>query len=719
MKYLRRNAIIQFVIGSIIITIVGCSSGTQMMHAPTASGVLLDTVKAGRFDTGKMWTFDHPPVDYFQESYGFKPTQQWLDNVRMSALRFANYCSASFVSADGLVMTNHHCARNSVEQVSKENENLLTNGFIAQTMAEERKVPGLYVDQLVKIEDVTKRIQSAIEGGKTDEEKSTNKRKAISEVEKEYAKQTGLRCNVVTLFNGGQYSIYCYKRYDDVRLVFAPELTLGFFGGDPDNFTYPRYTFDCSFFRVYQDSVTPLKPEHYFPFSENGARAGEPVFVVGNPGSSSRLLTVAQLEYRRDYSHPFTLRFLENRMAIIQKETKIHPEKKEELINQYFNLSNSQKAYAGQIDGLHDPILMQRKKDFEKNFRAAIEAKPELRAKYGSVWDNITETRREASRLFAERNGLGSGGGFRSQLYGLAQNIVEYAYQATLEDQKRDALYKGMGFDAMMNRLKLNTPFDADLEMMYLETQLRESKTLLGAEDPFITFAFKGNDPAEAARSFVKGTMLTDSVQLKSLIDGGWDAVQKSNDPLIVLAREAAPRLRSAQAKFREIQPREEVNVNLLGKALFEVYGNSIPPDATFTLRIADGVVKGYEYNGTIAPPYTTFYGMYDRHYSSNGDESWELPERWINYSKDFDLNTPLNFVATCDIIGGNSGSPMINKQGNVVGLVFDGNIESLPGDFIFDDTKNRTVAVHSKGMLEGLKDIYHADRLVKELTGK
>ncbi len=719
MKQFNRYALFPFIFLFATIFLIGCGSTSGIEKQNTSFGVLLDTVKAGRFDTGKMWTFDSPPVEYFQEAYGFRPTQEWLDNVRMSALRFANYCSASFVSAEGLIMTNHHCARQSVEQVSKEGENLVTNGFYAQTIAEERKVPGLYVDQLVRIEDATKEVQDAINQGKTDEERTTNRQTVITDIQKRESDKSGLRCSVVTLYNGGRYSLYYYKRYEDIRLVFAPEVALGFYGGDYDNFTYPRYDYDCSFFRIYQDSATHLKPEHYYKWSAEGAKNGDPVFIVGNPGRTTRLNTVAQLEYARDISYPLTVKMLKNRNDILLEEIKKHPDRKEQLQNQQFGISNSLKAITGYLDGLRDPILMQRKKDFEKKFHAAIEAKPILKAKYGAMWNNVAETRSIARSLSPELNTFQFASPMRSQLLGFASRVYEYTFQLSLSDDKRDLPNRGNGINSFKFRVKQMIPpqLDLELEKKYLAVQLEEALSVLGPNDQFIMLALKGKSPQQAAADLIDGTSLKDSTTRVKLLESSIDAMDQSTDPLIMLAREAAPRFRKAQATSRENQIREAANINLLGMALYEVYGNSIPPDATMTLRIADGVVKGYEYNGTIAPAITTFYGLYDRHYSFVGEESWALPERWLNYSKELDLSTPYNFVATCDIIGGNSGSPMINKNAEVVGVVFDGNMESLPGDFIFSEEKNRSVGLHSKGIIEAMKHIYHADRIVKELV--
>ena len=545
-------------------------------------GVNLDTVKAQKFDNGKMWTFDFPPLDYFQSEYGFRPTQEWLDNVRMSALRFADYCSASFVSEDGLVMTNHHCGRESVSQVEKEGEDLPKDGFLAMKIEDERKVPGLFVDQLIKIIDVTKEMQTAIDQGKDIEERDDFKFKKTTEIENRYKEGTSVVCQVVTLYNGGVYSAYIYKRYNDVRLVFAPEDNAGFFGGDPDNFTYPRYTLDCTFFRVYDEAGNPLKVNNYFRWSSNGAAPGEPIFVVGNPGSTSRLLTVSQLEFKRDVTDPLILNYINNFVDSLYKVIAANPDKEKELNNELFNYTNSQKVYKGTLKGLNDGVLMARKKDFEKNFIQAVKSNEKLKAKYGNIWDDIS----------------------------------------ALVKQKREVFEKNKNGD-----------------------------------------------------------------------------------------------FRTLYRKLQELGAKEDYYNQILGRAIYDVYGTKIPPDATFTLRISDGVIKSYNYNGTIAPPNTTFYGMLDRYYSFDKKYPWEVHSRWLNPPADFDFGTPFNFISTNDIIGGNSGSPMINKNAEIVGLIFDGNIESMPGEFIYSSDVPTTVSVDSRGLLEAINDMYNLKRIGSELV--
>ncbi|MDP4172826.1 MAG: S46 family peptidase [Bacteroidota bacterium] len=678
------------------------SGNTSANTAATAFGIDLDTVKAQKFDTGKMWTFDNPPVDYFKQAYGFNPSPEWFDKARKSALRFASYCSASFVSEDGLVMTNHHCGRESVTEVNKEGEDLHKTGFWAPTLADERPVPGLFVDQLVLIKDVTKEVQNAINSGKTDEEKVNNKNAKIKEIEARTKKETGLKTSVVTLYNGGEYSLYGYKTYNDVRLVFAPENQAGFFGGDYDNFTYPRYNLDCTFFRVYDENGKPLKTDNYYKWSQKGAAEGDPIFVVGNPGRTNRLNTVAQLEYSRDISYPMTLNMLNTLVDIYSQILKEHPEKEAQYEDKLFGFSNSQKVYVGLIKGLNDPVLMARKKDFEKNFRAAVDAKPELKAKYGAIWAAIEQSRNEA-RNYSKQIRAYSLTPYTIPAYlAIAREIINFAKIGAIDDSARTKLFP--------------KSFDKDMADKLLKAFADNMVNVLGKNDEMVQKVFGGKSGNEAVQYALSHSALTTREGVMEFSKKDPKEILASNDPFIYYIVHTSDMMNDIRAKLKDIQTKEDVNVQLLGQALFEVYGTSIPPDATFTLRIADGVVKGYDYNGTKAPAKVTFYGLYDRYFSFNKQAPWDLPERWKNPPADFNLETPMCFVSTNDIIGGNSGSPVINKNLEIVGLAFDGNIESLPGQFIYTTEQNRCLSVDSEGMVEAIKDLYKAKRLSDEL---
>jgi hypothetical protein len=664
-------------------------------------GVNLDTVKAGRFDLGKMWTFEHAPVDYFAETYNFKPTQEWLDKVRMSALRFGGGCSASFVSEDGLVMTNHHCGRGYVTQVTKQGEDLHKYGFWAETLGDERPVPGLYVDQLVKIIDVTQDVQQAIEKGTTPEEKTKLRQDKIKELEKKYSEELQLRCNVVTLYNGGEYMLYAYKRYTDVKLVFAPENLLGFFGGDPDNFTYPRYDLDVTFFRVY-DNGKPLKTEYYFKWSNNGAIIGEPIFVVGNPGRTERLKTVSQLELARDFQVPVLVSFFDNMIPKVEELLKNYPDKKSEYEDYLFGLQNSQKVYYGQLKALNDPIMMAKKKDFEKTLKTKVDEKPNLKSKYGGAWDEITKAVNDYKLIFKELAG-----------YDMSRSPSRYMSCAkSLVRNAKDS--KDMP-DSVINMVY--NKLDANLNRYQLELDLQTFVDKLGKDNASYKKVFGNKSVSEAVEFVLTNSKLVTKEGALEIAHTGFANVLNSTDPLLQFVAGFWDRYAELMNKQKEINARIEINASLLGRAIYEVYGTSIPPDATFTLRISDGIISTYPYNGTVTPPYTTFYGLYDRYYSFGQKYPWELPERWVNKPGEFKLETPFNFISTNDIIGGNSGSPLINKNAEVVGLAFDGNIESLPGRYIFTTELNRTVSVDSRGLLEAIKNLFKATRLANELV--
>jgi hypothetical protein len=700
-----------------VVFLVGCGGSQELTPYEKQKQEALSRIEAGRFDNGRMWTFDYPPMQYFREQYNFTPDQQWMDDVRMSALRFATYCSASFVSEDGLVMTNHHCGREAVTSATQPGEDLSTHGFIAHTLADERKVDNLFVEQLVEIRDVTDRIYAAMDAVSGDDKKLEARDARMEELEVQIAEETGNRVQLVTFFNGGKYSAYVFKRYDDVRLVFSPELALGFFGGDDDNFTYPRYTLDCNFFRVYDEDGKPLKTKHFYKWSANGPNEGELVFTVGNPGSTSRLSTTSQLEFNRDIQFPWISGLLDDYVDVLKTFIAQRPEKKDEMMNQVFSMANGQKAYKGQLEGLRNDELMQRRKDFDSKFRANVEKDAKLKAKYGNLWNEIAANREKVRAVAPDLLGLRFEVLGAPEFLGQALSLVRMIEELDKPEADRAKNYKGDALKLTLRALgKRKTP-DMLMEKLTLTKKLAGMQRWLGNDDPLVKYALKGQTPEQAAERLLRESMLGDSARFTAFAEGMPESVRNSDDPFIVIARMASPRRANAQKVSAAVSAQDEVNNSLLGRALFEIYGTSIPPDATFTLRISDGVVEGYEYNGTKAPAFTTYYGMYDRHHSFPGDEQWALPERWQKPSPEFNLNTPLNFVSTNDIIGGNSGSPLINRNKEVVGLAFDGNIESLPGEFIFaPELGNRTVSVHSAGMIEAIHHIYKLERLSKEL---
>ena len=664
-------------------------------------------LEPGRFDTGKMWTLENPPLDYFADAYGFRPTEEWLTHVRLASLRLPN-CTASFVSTDGLIMTNHHCGREGASAVSGEDEDLLTTGFFAETRADERRVPDLYVDQLVEMQDVTDLIEAAVAPMMSLEAEMGAREQRQESVADSAGEALGLTCDVQSLYNGGTYSLYCYKRYPDVRLAFIPELEIGYFGGDPDNFTYPRYVLDVSFFRVYDEDGEPYHPTHYYDWSETGAREGDAVFVIGNPGSTERLNTVAQLEYSVEYVEPYWVRLYQSRADALAQYMDHHPDQRSEHINDYFSHMNSLKLFKGRLEALQDPEIMGRKRGFERQFRDAVQNDPTLNQQYGTLWQEIAQIRTQMASLAATRNGLWFDGPLWSQTLATAGTMALYAFR--MLNGYDDDVTQGLKSELA------ELTFDTDLDHHILALQLEDAASWLGSGDPWVQSALAGRTPAEAARQIVDGaTAVTDLEQRKALLDNP-AALINSTDPAIRLMRDALPRFIDAEIRFQELATQEEAKVARLARALFEVHGTALAPDATFTLRIADGVVSSYAYNGTKAPAFTTFFGLYDRHYSHSGSDDWALPDRWLNPSPEFDMSTPLNMVHTNDTVGGNSGSPLINVNGEIVGLLFDGNIESLSGDFIYTTEGARSVSVRAEAIIEALRNIYDAERIVDEL---
>jgi hypothetical protein len=686
----------------------GCSYALRtMVESQSNKSTQTVAVKAGKFDTGRMWTFDYPPVDYFKTTYGFTPDKAWFEKARLGALRLPG-CTSSFVSEDGLVMTNHHCARGALSAVAKEGEKLVTEGFYAKTLEEERKSPVTYVDQLVLIQDVTSEMQAAFDSGTADSTKAANRMAKQTEIVRTFSAKfkksnpaDSMVFTVYPFYNGGRYSLYGFKRYTDVRLVFAPEEEIAFYGGDPDNFTYPRYDFDVSFFRVYENGK-PYKTNNFFPFSKNGAAEGEGVFVIGNPGSTNRLNTVAQLETLRDFSFPFNIEMLGSRLKALNAYVEKNPDKRYDYINTIFGIANSLKAITGYLGGLKDPILMAKKVDFEKTFRAAVTGNAQLSAKYGDPWDEIAAYERGVQALRPEGSALNIRNW--STTLSLAAGLTDYA----------------TGQTDFRGRPATKPPFPrnyaAEVEKMLLVDQLTSMQKFFAETNEAFNALMAGRTPEQAASALMSGSVFGSKEKYEAFTAGKQDDIMKSTDPVMAFAKYAVSRSTELQVQTRAYAAKQQPLLAMLGKAMYDVYGTTIPPDATFSLRIADGVVKGYEYNGTIAPIYTTFYGMYDRYYSFGKKDPWNLPARWANPPADFKMSTPLDFVSTNDIIGGNSGSPVVNKNREVVGLIFDGNMESLPGNIIFDETKNRSVSVHSSGIIEGMDKIYKAERIAKEL---
>ncbi len=679
-----------------------------------------DTVRPGRFDNGKMWTFDNPPFEYWKQTYNFQPDQKWMDFVRMSAVRLPG-CTGSFVSPEGLVMTNHHCARDAGTAIEKPGEGFSENGFYAKKATDERPLKDYFVDQLQKIEDVTERVQKAM--NKAGEAGQVDAREAeFKAIKEEYGKKAGwegLQLQTLTFYSGGKYALYGFKRYTDVRLVFMPELQLGLFGGEPDNFSYPRYCLDMSFYRVY-DNGKPLDTRaNYFKFNPDGVHEGTTTFVIGNPGSTARVRTVADLAYDRDLSNPFALQLLRDRREVLQSLYDKEPS--DEVLNEIFGLANSVEAIAGEQKGLEDPYLWARRKAFEKEFKARAAERPaglgtweKGKAEPVTVWEDISAARAESRANFKEMASFQTSSFSCGHAFAWANQLVGYAEMVKKGDAKAS---EAMKTNILRDADDLNKTIDEGYLMMFL----KEAEGRLGSDDNFIKAAkslTKSGDWKAAAAFLMKETKLNDKAERQRLIDGGPDAIAACGDPMLKLAAISRPRFAAANDVSKSVNARLTTLRTKLAKTMFECYGTAIPPDATFSLRINDGQVKGYEYNGTEAIYRTTFYGMYDRHFGHEKKAPWNLPKRWQEPNQKI-LDKPLDFVTTNDIIGGNSGSAVINTKGEAIGLIFDGNTESLPGNYIYDPSRNRAVAVHAGGIVAALEHVYKAKRLHKELTGK
>ena len=662
-----------------------------------------------------MWTFDNPPVKQLEKRYHFTPTQQWLDHVRLSCVRLNDGGSGSFVSAHGLLLTNHHVARGQLQKNSTAERDYVKNGFYAPTPDQEMKSPDLEVNVLISMENVTQAVVAALQGAKTPAEEFTRRKAAIANIERESMQKTGLRSDVVTLYQGGEYWLYSYKKYTDVRLVFAPEDQAAFFGGDPDNFTYPRYDLDMALFRVYENGK-PLDTKDHLKWNAKGAGDNELVFVPGHPGRTQRLDTVAQLEYDRDYAEPLSLKLLRNRIAVLERYGAQGTEQARQVASMIFGLQNSVKAIDGRYKGLLDKRVMDKKRQDDEDFRAKVMANPEWKQAYGGAWDAIAGATRKAvsrARQQAYRN-------IDSQLAATAATIVDYVAEIKKPDGERLAQYHEAGLESLRHRLFSRAPTYPAMEIARMTGALEADVADLGPDDPFLKIVLDGRSPKEAATALVNGTKLADPAVRKQLVDGGEAAVAASTDTMIVLQRKLDP-LRREMIKWQEdnVQSVQQEAGEKLGKARFAAYGKTTYPDATFTLRLSYGQVKGYPMNGTEAPYKTTFYGLFDRATSFDFDGPFYLPSRYKEGRDKLDLATPLDFVTTNDIIGGNSGSPVINRNAEIVGLIFDGNIESLVGDFVYDGTANRAVAVHTAGMTEALRKLYGTDRVVEELLGE
>ncbi|HEU4511105.1 MAG TPA: S46 family peptidase [Pyrinomonadaceae bacterium] len=665
-----------------------------------------------------MWPFNNVPRAEIKKKYGFEVTDAFLNNLRLASVRFNNGGSGSFVSPNGLVLTNYHIVEDIVAEVSTPQKDYAKEGFVAKTRADEIKAPSLELNVLMSIEDVTSRVNGAIKAGSTDAEAFAARRAEISAIEAESLKATGMRSDVVTLYQGGQYNLYRYKKYTDVRLVFVPEFQAAFFGGDPDNFNFPRFNIDMALVRVYENDQ-PVKPEHYLKWSTTGAKEGSLVFVSGHPGSTSRLNTVAHLEQLRDTSIPIIIRMLERREAMLKKYMSLGEEQTRQAQSELNGIQNALKVYRGQLAGLKDPALIARKQKEEEALRKSIAAKPESQKQYGEAWDTIAAAHKSYPSYIRERRIFEQAGGFNSTLFNFARTLVRMA----AENEKPNAQRLPEYTDARRASLELGlyspAPIHEDFEKLKLADSLAYMVELLGADNELVKQVLAGKTPEERANELISGTKLKDPEYRKEVAKGGKAAIEASTDPMLVVARTIDAKAREVRKRYEsEVTGVERSNYAKIARALFDTRGTSLYPDATFTLRLSYGAVEGYTENGKKVPAFTTLGGLYARSESFKQQFPYNLPPRWWEKKKDVNLNTPFNFVSTNDIIGGNSGSPTVNQNGEVVGLIFDGNIQSLVGDFMYDGSINRAISVDSRGMLEVLRKVFNANEIAAELVG-
>ncbi len=663
-----------------------------------------------------MWLYNAFPKDKVKAKYGFTPSQQWLDHVRLGSVRFNNGGSGSFVSADGLTFTNHHVGAVCIQQLSSGGHDYMKGGFYAKTQAEEAKCPDLELNELVGIEDVTPKISAAVTSGMSTAQAGQAQRAAMSSIEQDCAKSTGLRCDVVVLYSGEVYNLYKYKKYTDVRLVFAPEFDAAFFGGDPDNFTYPRFDLDVTFFRVYENN-RPAHIDNFLRWSPSGVKEGDLIFVSGHPGSTGRLRTMSQLEYLRDVDYPSRLESYTRRINLLKKFGGESEENARIAQEDIFGLQNSFKAVTGYLEGLNSKQEMAKKAADEQKQREAFKAK---NPNAPDPWEEIGSAMKVQKDIYLPLTYVERLRGFYSQLAQFARTLVRVTEEKGKTNAERLREYRDSNLPSVEQQLFSTAPIYKSLETVTLTDSLAQMQQALGADNPDVQKVLNGKTPGEVAKNAIANTKLDDVAVRKQLYEGGAAAVQASNDPLIVIMRVIDSDARAVRKQYEDqVDSVERRDGSMIAKARFEKSGFTEPPDATFTLRLSYGSVKGYEENGKHISYFTTLGGAFQHAEEHGNKPPYQLPASWIGAKSKLKLNTPFNYVSTADIIGGNSGSPTVNKDGEVVGIIFDGNIQSLAWNFFYDDKESRAVHVDSRGILEALRSVYSAYSLADELSGK
>ena len=648
-----------------------------------------------------MWLFNALPAEQLKQQHNFEVTDAWSEHLMLSSVRFNSGGSASFISSNGLVLTNHHVASDTLYKLSTPERNLASDGYYAKTGADELPAPDLELNQLVSIEDVTARVNAAVGNDLSATDASTARQAAMAKIEQESKEATGLRSDVVTIYGGGRYHLYRYKRYTDVRLVWAPESKIAFFGGDADNFEYPRYCLDVTIFRVYENGQ-PANIDHFLQVNPAGAQAEELVFVSGNPGRTQRILTTQALEYQRDYRMPRVLDLLRRKEILLQQYGLGGAEYVRRGQDELFGIQNSRKAYTGMLAGLQDPSFIIDKRQAEQQLKST--------ANDLTPWETIAQVQLQRVAL-QKRTGT-----LRSQIYGLAEELVLMATEDTQPSEKRLREYRDSNRQSLEQSLFSPAPLYEDLERLQLADELARFSETRGGNDELVQQVLAGKGPRERATELIAGTKLFSVEARQQLAQGGQPAIADSPDALVALAKILEPEYRALRKLTEELDERERQAYAKITEAKFAAEGDSVYPDATFTLRLAYGLVSEYEEEGQTIPPRTTIGGAFAHEQAHDHQNDWMLPDSWHAAKSQLNLDTPLNFVCTADIIGGNSGSPVVDREGKLVGVIFDGNIQSLTADFYHSQEQGRAVAVHIAAVLEALEKIYHAPELKQQI---
>jgi Peptidase S46 len=672
-----------------------------------------------------MWLFNSPPLKQLKEKYQFEPSSQWLEHLQKSSVRFNSGGSGSFISATGLCITNHHVGADSLQKASSEQHNYLKEGFYAKTNAEEIKCADLELNVLVSMEDVTARVSGVVKTEMSPDQAAAARNNAIAAIEKESKEKTGLRSDVVTLYQGGVYHLYRYKRYDDVRIVFAPEQQAAFYGGDPDNFEYPRFDLDICIFRVYENGQ-PAKIEHFLKWNSKGPSAGELTFISGHPGKTDRQLTSDELAEMRDRDLPYLLSGLNRREVFLTAFAQRNFENARRVREDLFGIQNSRKAFEGVQAALLDPEILGSISAREKKLRDGIASDPKwqpVQAAYGKIKQAQEETAKILSiyHYFESSRGRETGSyraprAFYSTLFKYARRLLRAGDERPKPNGERFPEFRDSYRESLELDLFSSEPIYDDVEQTTLTDSLTDMAGRFGYDDPLVRQVLAGKSPTDRAAELIKGTKLKDVAVRKQLYAGGAAAVTAANDPMIALARLVDDPARAVRKVFEAQDETKQQAYAEIAKARFAIEGTSTYPDATFTLRLSYGLVRGYQENGKPVAPLTNFAGLYQRAAEHNNQPPFDLPKRWIDRKSKLNLQTPFNFTCDADITGGNSGSPVVNKANEFVGIIFDGNIQSLVLDCIYSDKQARAVSVDSAAITEALRKVYDAKALADEL---